>query len=736
MQLTLSIDGKTVGVDPGATILQAALRAGVSIPTLCHDDRLHPYGACRLCMVEVEGPPRRMVPACTTPAGEGMVVRTMTPAVVQTRKDILELLLINHPLDCPVCDKAGECRLQDLTHEYGLGPGVFAEEKRTTPPAYDSPLIERNQNRCILCGKCVRACFERCGVGALTLAMRGGRSKVSAAFGNPLACEFCGECVDICPVGALIAKQFKYKARTWNLEQASSACIYCGCGCPVTLETHRGTVVRVRPAGNHYLCAKGRFGWDAVHDEARLAAPKIRMGGKLVYCSWDDAISVIATNLRVIRNRSGADSIGGLGSVRTTNEENYLFQKFLRAVVGTNNVDLLARLKLPCGLNAAFFSGEISRMGEHDVVLLLDRDVGEINPFIGIEIVRAVNRHGSKLILVNSGQNKFNRIASVVIPQDADTLLGSLIPALQGIRRIISNATKQAVELLTSAKRVAVIVPARLSPETFGLIQELPGLLRSVTYYPLVTRGNIQGSLDMGMMPDYLPGYQKAGLDTVALFGNAWNTVLSEIPGMNAVEMMRGIEHGGIAALYLMGDDPVGSDPGLAAVLQRLEFLVVQDIFLTETAKLAHVVLPAASFLEKTGTITTIERRLRQLSKVEEPIGESKPDWEIIQALARRMDSSMHYSSAAEIMQEIKMLVPMYKDLAVGSCWRGELSPLRGTMTDLSLLSKSIMRREVITADRLLFSSGCMITRSKGMGSLAGRKAERQSKAQHEDMIK
>ncbi len=725
MSLTLIIDGQTSQVNPGATILQAAQRAGVSIPTLCHDDGLHPYGACRICMVEVEGTPRRMVPACTTPAGDGMVVLTMTSAVIQARKDMLELLLINHPLDCPVCDKAGECRLQDLTHEYGLGPGAFAEKKRTTPPVYDSPLIEQNQNRCILCGKCVRSCSERCGVGALTFAIRGGRSKVSTAFGNPLACEFCGECAEICPVGALITKQFKHKARTWNLEQASSACIYCGCGCPVTLQTRRGTVVRVRPASNNYLCAKGRFGWDAVHDKARLAIPKMRVEGKLVDCSWDEVFSVIATNLRVIRNRSGADSIGGLGSVRTANEESYLFQKFLRAVVGTNNVDLLARLKLPYGLNAAFFSGEIARMGEHDVILLLDADVGEINPLLGIEIVRAVNRHGSKLILVSNDQNKFNRIASVVIPQNADMFFDGLLPALQSTRRITSSTTRQAVEFLTSSKSVALIVPARLSPETFGLIQELSGLLRSVTYYPLVMRGNIQGSLDMGMMPDYLPGYQKADRDTLALFGSAWNTVLSESPGMNAVEMLRGIEHGRIAALYIMGDDPVGSDTDLAAVLKGLEFLVVQDIFLTETAKLAHVVLPAASFLEKTGTVTTIERRLRQLSKAEEPLGESKTDWEIIQALARHMDSSMNYSSAAEIMKEIKMLVPIYKDLGVGSYWRGELSPLDGIIADLSLSSESIMRREVITADRLLFSSGGMITRSRAMGSIPGRKAER-----------
>ena len=216
-------------------------------------------------------------------------------------------------------------------------------------------MIERNANRCVLCGKCVRICKEQNAVEELAFTRRGGRSRISVAFDRPLDCEFCGECVDICPVGALGAKQFKYKARVWNLEQTPSTCIYCGCGCPVSLEAHKGSVVRISPADDNYLCVKGRFGWDAVHHADRLTTPKMRVGGELVDCTWDEALAVIATNLKVIKNKRGADSIGGLGSVRTTNEDNYAFQKFMRMVIGTNNIDLLARFKIPRGINASFF---------------------------------------------------------------------------------------------------------------------------------------------------------------------------------------------------------------------------------------------------------------------------------------------------------------------------------------------------------------------------------------------
>jgi NADH-quinone oxidoreductase chain G len=750
-KMTVTVDGKKVEMPLGATILEAANAAGARVPTLCHDNKLHPFGACRVCLVEVEGTPRKFTPSCTTPATDGMVVRTSTPSLIEARRMVLELLLIKHPLDCPVCDKAGECQLQDLVHEYGLGQSRFDAEKGYLPPDYESAIIERNISRCILCGKCVRICDEQNGVGEWAFTRRGTRARISTDFDRPLDCEFCGECTEICPVGALTTRQFKYKARSWNLEGTTSVCNYCGCGCGISYETRDGKIMRVGPARNNYLCTKGRFGWDAIHHADRLTTPKMRVGGELVDCTWDEALSVIATNLKVIRDKHGAEKIGGLGSVRTSNEDSYVFQKFLRTVVGTNNVDMLARLKVPKGLNATFFSGELSRMAEHDVILVLDKNVGEINPLTGIEIVRAVKKKERKLILVNDEFNKFNKIATVVMPASTDQALEDLRAAFSSpagrstAKQIVmplsadqaheepggtisssagSGAAQQAAEILMNAKSVAVIVPAQLSGKSFAAIRELGGQLKNVTYYPLVRRSNFQGSLDMGVVPAYYPGYRKIDTESTAALVGLWNAILPEKAGMNAVEMINAIKTGNLASLYIMGDDPAGSDPGLKQTLQKLEFLVVQDIFMTETAKLAHVVLPAASSAEKAGTFTNLERRLQQLNKAEEPVGESRPDWEIIQDIAKRMGGPMNYGSVRDILGEIRNVVPQYRDLAVGTCWPLEKSPLAGTDDDLALASDTIMKEEVITAERLLFSSGMTITRSKEIGTIQHIKIE------------
>ncbi|MDA8423421.1 MAG: molybdopterin-dependent oxidoreductase [Nitrospiraceae bacterium] len=720
--MTVTVDGKKIEVPLGSTILEACTAAGSRVPTLCHDNKLHPFGACRICLVEVEGTPRKFTPSCTTPATDNMVVKTTSPGLIEARRMVLELLLIKHPLDCPVCDKAGECSLQDLVHEYGLGPSRFDAEKGYLPPDYESAIIERNISRCILCGKCVRICDEQNAVGEWAFTRRGTRARISTDFDRPLDCEFCGECVEICPVGALTTRQFKYKARSWNLEGTASVCNYCGCGCGVSYETREGRIMRVGPARSNYLCTKGRFGWDAVHHAERLTTPKMRVNGELVDCTWDEALSIIATNLKVIKSRHGAEKIGGLGSVRTTNEDSYVFQKFLRTVVETNNIDTLARLKTPKGLNTTFFSGELNKMASHEVILVLDKNVGEINPLTGIEIVRAVNKKDRKLILVNEEFNKFNKIATVVLPTSTVNALEDLVKALSSGAG--SEEAKRAAAMLKAAKNVAIIVPAQLSNNEFPLIRDLAGKLTEVTYYPLVRRSNFQGSLDMGVMPSYYPGYRKIDEASTADFAGLWNAVLPETTGMNAVEMIKAITPGKLAALYIMGDDPAGSDPGLKGILQKLEFLVVQDIFLTETAKLAHVVLPAASSTEKSGTFTNLERRLQQVNKAEEPIGESRPDWEIIQDIARKMGGSMKYGSTRDILAEIRSVVPAYKDLALGACWSREKSPLAGMADDLSLTSDSIMKQEVITAERLLFSSGMTITRSHEIRTIRHYKIE------------
>jgi NADH-quinone oxidoreductase subunit G len=702
--ITVTVDGKKVEVPAGSTILDAANAAGSRVPTLCHDNKLHPFGACRVCLVEVEGTPRKFTPSCTTPAADNMVVKTTTPALIEARKMVLELLLIKHPLDCPVCDKAGECSLQDLVHEYGLGKSRFDLEKGYLPPDYESAIIERNISRCILCGKCVRICDEQNAVGEWAFTRRGTKARISTDFDRPLDCEFCGECVEICPVGALTTRQFKYKARSWNLEATLSVCNYCGCGCAVSFETRDGKIMRVGPGKGNYLCAKGRFGWDAMHHADRLTTPKMRVNGELVDCTWEEALSVVATNLNVIKGKTGPQSIGGLGSVRTTNEDAYVFQKFLREVVGTNNVDMLARLKVPKGLDTVFFSGELKHMGEHEAILVLDKNVGEINPLTGIEIVRAVKKKDRKLILVNDEFNKFNKIATLVLPSTTDKALDQLLSAFSFPSDDVAG---RAVNILKAAKSVAVIVPARLTDRDLFRVKELAAKLQGVTFYPLVRRSNFQGALDMGLHPAYLPGYAKTAQ-----------------PGMTAAEMLGATKGGRIAALYVMGDDPAGSDQNLKQDLARLEFLVVQDIFMTETAMLAHVVLPASSAAEKSGTFTNLERRLQQLNRAEPPFGESRPDWEIIQDLAKRMGGTMHYGSDRDILKEIRTSVPLYKDLAPGACWAAAASPLAGSAEDLSLASESIMKHEVITADRLLFSSGTSITRSHEIGTIKHYKIE------------
>jgi len=721
--VTVTIDGITVKVKPTATILEAAKAAGVRIPVLCADDKLHPYGSCRICVVEVEKSPRKFTPSCTTPVNDNMSVKTMTPDLAEARKRILELLLNNHPLDCPICDKAGSCQLQDLVHEYGLGPSKFSEKKRTVAPSYHSSVVDREVSRCVLCGKCVRVCREQNAVGELAFTRRGDKSKVSTDFDQPLDCEFCGECVEICPVGALTTKQFKFKGRTWNLEKTASVCNYCGCGCRTSFETRLGRIVRVKSGAKNYLCSKGRFGWDAIHHHDRLTTPLVRVSGELVPATWDEALAMVVTNLHVIKNKKGAGSIGGLGSVRTTNEESYLFQKFMRSVVGTNNVDLLARLKIPKGLNTVFFSGELSKIRDHDAVLVLDGDVGELNPLMGIEIVHAVSRNYKKLVLVNSGFNKFNRLASVVLDYlSPEAALADLLPAMKsgtGGEHVLAAAA-----ILKEAASVAVIIPGRTTDKEFSQIKELLSLLKGVTAYPIVRRSNLQGAMDMGVLPGYYPGYQKAGTDTLSRFAGSWDAVLPEAPGLNALEMLAGSKTGKVSALYIMGDDPVGSDMNLKDILNKLEFLVVQDIFLTETAKIADVVLPACSWAEKSGTVTSLERRLQQVSRAEEPLGESRPDWDIIQTLARKMGSAMQYAAPADILKEIRTAVPLYADLVLGGIWPRERSPLAGADVDLSLWSDTVMKNEVITSDRLLFSSGTMIGRSGEISTLCRNKVE------------
>ncbi len=341
------IDGKVIDAKPESTILEAARKEGVHIPTLCYHKKLSPYGGCRLCIVEVEGIPR-LVASCTTPVTEGMVVRTDTEQIKKVRKTIVELILSNHPNECMVCEQNGRCELQDLAYEFGLKEIRFVGEKNVHPIQNQNPLIERDYNKCILCGRCVRMCDEVQGVGAVDFSQRGFHAKIATEYDGVLSCEFCGNCVEVCPVGALTGKISRFKGRSWEAKKTKTICNYCGCGCTIIMHAKDGQVVRVSHSedttvNEGCMCVKGKFGFEYINHEDRLKTPLIRKEGKLQETTWEEALGRVAENLARIKKEYGSNSIAGLSSAKCTNEDNYVFQKFMRTVIGTNNVDHCAR---------------------------------------------------------------------------------------------------------------------------------------------------------------------------------------------------------------------------------------------------------------------------------------------------------------------------------------------------------------------------------------------------------
>ncbi|RME69345.1 MAG: 4Fe-4S dicluster domain-containing protein [Nitrospirae bacterium] len=344
--ITLMIDGKYVEVPEGTTVLEAARQADIYIPTLCDDPRLEPYGACRLCLVQIKGMPRP-VTACTTPAREGMEVVTSNEEIERIRRTIVELLLSDHPNDCMVCEKAGDCTLQELAYFYGLRENRFWGARRQYTKKDNNPFIERDMEKCVLCGKCVRVCEEVQGVAAIDFAHRGFNTIVSPPFEKDLNCEFCGQCVSVCPTGALIGKLSLGKGRQKDIKKVDTVCPYCGCGCNITLHVSRNEIIRVTSSpdtlNEGWLCVKGRFGFKFVNHPDRLKKPLLKKNGRFYEVSWDEALQYVADRIKEIKEKYGPNAIAGLSSARCTNEENYLFQKFLRAAIGTNNVDHCAR---------------------------------------------------------------------------------------------------------------------------------------------------------------------------------------------------------------------------------------------------------------------------------------------------------------------------------------------------------------------------------------------------------
>jgi len=652
--VTLTIDDKQVSVKKDATIYDAAKAAGINIPILCHDKKLKPFGACRMCLVEVEQMKGRLIPACTTPVTEGMIVRSSTPPVEKARKLVLELLLLNHPLDCPVCDKGGDCELQNLAYDHKVNVNRLSDEKFQHEIDYNNPLIERDQNRCVLCGKCVRICDEIVSRGALTFINRGIETKIGTEFDGPLNCEFCGSCISVCPVGALLARPFKFKSRFWALTKKKSVCGYCGTGCNVTLgvKENKNVVTTIYDENqgfhNGQLCVRGRFGYQFISSEKRLKTPLIRKNGQLVEASWDEAMALLAGKLK----GAGA-SAAALATPRMTNEELLLLKQLMTEQVGTQNIDHAAGYGhaavsegLAKSLGVAASSATILDIQKSDLILVIKTDCYETHPVVGFEINMAVKNKGAKLQIISDKRGKLSRLPGanlllnkagsdvVLLNAVAKVLVDenlAVTPASDELAATLNDFTpeKAAANCGVSADDIRNLARAYAAAEkavilfTTGLAY--PGADAQLAHAAanLAILGGKLGKEGSGILALQEKNNSQGALDVGFVPGNG---------GLDAQKILDGCATGSIKTLFIAGENPVVSYPAqdkVTKALEAVEFLAVADLFLTETAQLADLVLPVCSYAEKEGTFTSTDRRVQKILPAIPAVGQSRPEFKV-----------------------------------------------------------------------------------------------------------
>jgi NADH-quinone oxidoreductase subunit G len=648
--VTITVDGKKITAPAGTLLIEACKSVGIEVPSFCYYPGLSLQAACRMCLVDIEKMPK-MQTACTVPITEGMVVHSETDKVRQARKSTLEFLLGNHPLDCPVCDAGGECELQDMTFSYGAAESKYMEHKLHKDEQQWSPVVFFDRPRCILCYRCVRVCNEAMDVAALGVQGRGAHSVIAPNMQDHLECEECGMCIDICPVGALTSGAYRYKTRPWEMKHVGTVCTHCGDGCKTTLGVRRHeTGAQIVRGDNRdksgingdFLCIKGRYAFDFTHHDERLTQPLIRKQGHLAPSSWEEAFDVIASRFREVLDRESGQAIGVIGSTRTTNEENYLLQKFARVVLGTNNIDHHRTADFPA-LAAALKGAKVGTATMRDVftapaILLIGSNPTDEHPLLAYNIRNNVRLHKARLYCINSENIKLQRQAAAfaLVPSGAEASAVAFLGDDNAAAELPQSARDALSALREKARgenELLVIFGSELRGEDIGALVRLAATHRSAKLICLADYANSRGAADMGMYPDLLPGYTPVRED--AIFAADWGHPIPTSPGMDLEQMMASARDGTLKALYCVGSNPIARykiDP--FALSQT--FLVVQDMFLTETAMLADVVLPAACAYEKEGTFTNTCGDLQLLKKAGDVSG-AKSDFEIMVRIAERI---------------------------------------------------------------------------------------------------
>lgn len=723
-QLSITIDGIAHQVPVETTILAAARQLGIEIPTLCYLKELMPDGSCRLCVVEAEGR-SPLLTACTTPCWKGMVVHTNSERVREARRFILELLLSGHRTDCFSCPQNGGCKLQTYCYEYGVEPDSTYRPQADLVPDRSNPFFTFDPTRCILCRCCERTCSELQGQAVLSIAGRGADTRIRTPFARmwrDTECESCGNCVANCPTGALTPNYAKH-FRQWEITKVRTTCPHCATGCQLDLLVKNGKLVGAEPAdgpSNHgLLCVKGRFAsFPFVQSSDRLKYPLIRKNGKLERASWDEALNLIVSRLQAVGETYGKDAVAGFSCSRAPNEDNYVFQKMMRAAFGTNNVDNCARVCHSAsvhGLATTLGSGAMTNpidditAPDVDVILLIGSNPTEAHPVVGTQIRRAV-RGGTKLIVVDPrkidltknctlhlqikpGTNVAfaNGMMHIILKEGLadEAFIQSRTEGFEALREILEDYTPERVAqichirpedlraaaiLYAKAEKAPIIYCLGVTEHSTGTegVMSLSNLAMLVGKIgkpgcginPLRGQNNVQGACDMGCLPNLYPGYQKVADPTVReKFEKAWGVPLSPTVGLTSTQVFPAAIEGKIKGLFLFGEDPVVTDPDTTHIekaLDSLDFLVVQELFLTETAARADVVLPGASYAEKEGTFTNTERRLMRVRKAVEPMGEARADTDIFCDIMSRAGYPCHYDNAAAIMKEIASLTPSF----------------------------------------------------------------------------